>query len=260
MKIAVALFGIPRASTVALPTLLGTALAEAHSSGDLRIFHHLFLQNHIRNPRSQEDVALAPSAYAPFDAFDGEIEPPGECLKRWPVERLKAHGDYYNDGFGSVDNLIHQLHSLWRVTQRIEAWEPDVVLFLRPDLIYHDAIPVAWIEAALRSPRLVVVPDWQWWGGVNDRLAVCGRDSYAAYGRRIERAEHFCERKQQALHAERLLRFALHQAQLRLRTRPLRASRIRADGRVVPEKFNSEGTVGPWANRRLHQWARLLPL
>ena len=260
MKIAVALFGIPRASKLALPTLFGTALAELGHVGETRVFHHLFVQPRVRNPRSSEDDELRASAYTPFDAFDGELEPAGDCLQRWPVERLQTFGDYYQDDFVSFNNLVHQLHSLWRVTQRIEAWQPDVVLFLRPDLIYHDAIPQAWIEAALRAPRLVVVPDWQWWGGVNDRLAVCGRASYPAYGRRIERAARFCERTTRPLHAERLLRFALHEARLRLRTRAFRASRIRTDGRMVAEKFHSNGTVGPWTNRRLHQWARLLPL
>ena len=260
MKLAIALFGIPRASMQALPTLFGTALSGLAHLGEMRVFHHLFVQPRVRNPRSSEDDELRSSAYAPFAAFDGELEPAGDCLQRWPVERLKTFGDYYQDDFNSFGNLIHQLHSLWRVTHRIEAWQPDVVLFLRPDLIYHDAIPVAWVEAALRAPRLVVVPDWQWWGGVNDRLAVCGRDSYGAYGRRIERAERFCEQTRQPLHAERLLRFALQEALLRLRTRALRASRIRVDGRMVAEKFHSEGTVGTWTNRRRHQLARLLPL
>ncbi len=260
MKIAIALFGIPRASDQALPTLFGTALGELGQLGETRVFHHLFVQARVSNPRSREDDALSASAYAPFAAFDGELEPAGDCLQHWPVALLKASGDYYRDDFNSFNNLIHQLHSLRRVTQRIESWQPDVVLFLRPDLIYHDAIPVAWIEAALRAPRLVVVPDWQWWGGVNDRLAVCGRDSYKAYGRRIEHATRFCERTLQPLHAERLLRFALREARLRLRTRALRASRIRTDGRIVDEKFYVAGTVGTRVDRLVHMRARWLPL
>jgi hypothetical protein len=260
MRIAVALFGIPRASDQALPTLLNTALAEAGALGELRLFHHLFMQDRVRNPRSNEDTALDVSAYAPFAGFDGELEPAGHCLRRWPVEHLKAFGDYYSDGFRSVENLVHQLHSLWRVTQRLQAWQPDVVLFLRPDLVYHEPIPARWIRAARSSPALVVVPDWQWWGGLNDRLAVCGSTSYPSYGRRIECAARFCDSTQHALHAERLLRFALVEARLRVRTRPLRASRIRADGRVVDEGFDRRDTIGAWSNRRRHQLARLLPL
>jgi hypothetical protein len=260
MKIAVALFGIPRASDQALPTLLHTALRSVRELGHVKVFYHLFHQTHIRNPRSGEDAPLPPDNYKPFEQFEGELEPADACLQRWSYEELKANGDAFGDDFQSMRNLVHQLHSLWTVTERAASWRPDVVLFLRPDLVYHDPIPAQWVVAARRNPDLVVLPDWQWWGGVNDRLAVCGRSSFAAYGRRIELAARYCEQTRRALHSERLLRFALRHAGVRLRTRPLRASRIRIDGRIVEENFDGTVKDAHWGLRQVRRVLRLLPL
>jgi len=255
MKIAVALFGIPRGSQVTMPTIRQHFIDPAAALGDSKVFYHLYLQDRVESQRSGENHPLPRSSYDVFAEFTGELEPPEACLGQWQFERLKQFGDEHDDGFSSLRNLVHQLHSLRQVTALVAAYEPDVVLFLRPDLHYEAGWEPREIESVLRDPRRCILPAWQWWSGYNDRFALCGREAFGAYGRRIERAIEFCERRHKPLQAERLLRYALKRDGVHVRMTDIRASRVRTDGTVKEEIFRIRPTVGP--RRHLCEWAWL---
>ncbi|MDG1459226.1 MAG: hypothetical protein P8Q92_15360 [Pseudoprimorskyibacter sp.] len=75
-------------------------------------------------------------------------------------------------------------------------------------------------------------------GGVNDRFAVCrGADALTGYGDRLTSALSYCQRSCQPLHAERLLRFSLEEAGVRIGRLDVRSSRVRAGGRIETEDF-----------------------
>ncbi|HKX41402.1 MAG TPA: hypothetical protein VJO99_09615, partial [Burkholderiaceae bacterium] len=180
------MYGIPRGSAIAMPSLAEHFIEPARRIGECRVFYHLYRQDWVVNARSGEAAAMPTDAYAPFASFDGELEPPDRCLERWGFERICAFGDHYQDGFRSIHNLVHQLHSMRQVTARLAAWQPDVVMYVRPDLYYHAAPTHDMIEGLCRHPKRCFVPDWHWWGGYNDRFAFCGAEVYRAYGNRIE--------------------------------------------------------------------------
>ncbi|WP_077036411.1 hypothetical protein [Pelomonas sp. KK5] len=250
MKVAIALFGIPRASALTMPSIERHFIGPVRQMGECRVFHHLFLMDRVVDPRSGENAPMPPAAYAPFEAFDGELEAPGECLAQHGFAQIRRHGDAYGDGFSTLANLIHQLHSLSRVTRRLAAWEPDLVLYLRPDLRYEGGFAAAEFDSALRQPRRCILPEWQWWGGYNDRFALCGAEAYRAYGKRLEWALDYSERTGRPLHAERLLRHALRRGGASVRTTTLQAHRVRADGQVKQEDFDVATTAGS-VRRRL---------
>ena len=244
MKIALAFFGLPRGTELAFPGIRRNLLEPLAALGELRVVQHLWLQDWIFNPRSGENQAQPEANYAPFRNFEGQFErrpagPPEVLL------RLQAYGDAWQDGFHSLANLLLQLQSLLAVTQLAAESAPDIVVFARPDLVYHDPVEPWHLRYVQEHPDAVLLPCWEAWGGFNDRFAIAGARAYRAYGGRLLLADHFCERTGQPLHAETFLRYALDFAGVAVRTITLRANRVRVDGRIQAEDF--AGVVSPLA-------------
>lgn len=248
LKIAVVFFGITRALRLTLPSITEQLVDPARAIGrEVRLFGHFFRQTAIQNVRSGEEGQLDPDEYRLLNLDEVELEDPGACLDLYPMAEMQARGDIWRDDFASFRNLVHQLHSLKRATQMAEAFRPDIVIFARPDLLYHDSFaePLDMLARAHRS--FVLVPDWSQWFGHNDRFAlVKGAEGIAAYGRRADRMGEYCARGKR-LHSERFLKFAL--GDQRVRTVHLRASRVRANGLQVLEDFTPGR--GPMGKREL---------
>ncbi len=244
LRVAVVFFGITRALRLTLPAIEANIIAPARAiAQEVRLFGHFFRQTEISNPRSGESGALDPEEYRLLALDAVEIEEPGACLNLYPVTEMQAKGDIWRDDFASFRNLVHQLHSLKRATLLAEAFRPDIVIFARPDLLYHDSMAEALDFLARVHRQFVLVPDWSQWFGLNDRFAlVKGAEAIAAYGRRAERMGEYCARGKR-LHAERFLKYALEGQ--RVRPVHLRASRVRSNGLQVLEDFTpGRGPMG----------------
>lgn len=246
MKIAIALFGIAREARRTMPTMQRHLIRPAAALGEVKVFSHLFRQDVVDNPRYGERGTISDEEYRPFDGYDNQFETPGECLPQTPFEDVKAFGDKYDNEFRTLSNVMHQLHSLRNVTLRVKAWSPDVVVFARPDLVYHDTFPAGLFTACAQNPRRCYVPDWEWYLGFNDRFAVCGREAYEAYGLRINRAVESCQVSGRPLEGEHLLHHALHASRLSIRTTDVRASRTRLGGKTVEENFVRFRNMSKW--------------
>jgi hypothetical protein len=250
MKITVAFYGIPRCTPISAPSIEHHLLRPLRAAADVSVVHHLWRIDRVTSARSGEDVPLPQDAYAYFDQFAGVIEAPerfeaGEQFKSW-----MAAGDEFGDNFGSLRNLMHQLQSLKRLTALVDRTDPDVVVFARPDLQYHDDVPLSACRLAAKFPSLCVVPIWNWWAGFNDRFAICGKAAYTAYGNRVDRAVDFAQAAGRPIHSEGLVKFALHTGGVNTLAIPMTASRVRADGTVRQENFNSIETSTLWRGRR----------
>ena len=257
LKVAVAFFGIPRNSAICFPSIEQNVLAQIPADCTVRTFYHLYQLDAVHNARSGESGALPQDNYAPFATMTGRLDSTEGVLEQWDFERIKAHGDTWGDNHASLRNLVFQLHSLRCVTQMVAEFAPDFVVFVRPDNFYHSPLP-SYLFAHPEARRLnAYVPDWQWWGGLNDRFAVCGRDIYTAYGNRVEAIFRFCEATGRKLHSERLLKFALLEAGARVCTLPTTASRVRIHGEFVDESFSPKRGMGKRENRYFHLFARM---
>lgn len=257
MKIALAYFGLPRNSSICFPSIERNIYRCLPAHAQVASFYHLYEPQLVDNPRSGESAFLDEENYRAFAGMHGRLESAGGCLERWGFDEIKRYGDVWGDDFKSLANLLHQLNSLHAVTGLVQEYEPDVVLFLRPDLLYHDSLPEFVLPAVAARPRALYIPHWQWWNGLNDRFAICGRSVYGAYGRRIERIFPFCEGLGRGLHAERLLRFAMAEAGAKLRTLDMCASRVRVGGEMVDESFSSKRSMGRRESRLALPLARL---
>ncbi|MCP1168394.1 hypothetical protein [Limimaricola litoreus] len=240
IRIALCFFGITRSLSHTLPSIEENVLDPARAAGELRVFAHFFNQQHIANPRSGEIGQLRPNEHELLPCDSLQLEQPDHCLEERGFDRIKSYGDdHWKDEFASIRNLVHQLHSLDRVTTAALAFEPDICIFCRPDLRYHDSL-AGEIAEALRTRRpQVSLPRWQSWRGQNDRFAICtGEKATSAYGRRIGMVQAYCEWAGGPLHAEGLVHFTLRRSGIKIRRNDLRASRIRHNGIMVAENFD----------------------
>lgn len=237
LRIAIVFFGITRSLRLTLDSITRNVISPARAlSREVGLFGHFYDQDRIDSPRSGEQGVLDPEEYRLLPLDKVEREPPEVCLAQYPIARLMRNGDYWKNNFSAFRNLVHQLHSLHRATLLAQAYQPDIVIFARPDLCYLNTFS-PWLQELAQDPApQVLVPDWALWRGLNDRLALArGADAIAAYGHRVKVMLDFCA-DGRMLHSEQLLMFALRNH--RTRMVPLHASRVRSNGRVMIEDFN----------------------
>lgn len=258
MHVSVCFFGITRSLRHTFPSISANILAPARRLGEVRVYSHFFRQIEVVNPRNGEVGMVDPDEYQLLSSDKIELEEPDTCLAQWNFEDFKRYGDFWSNGFVSLRNLVHQLHSLRRVTNAALADGvpgETLMVFCRPDLRYHDSLaqPLALAVAAVED--LALLPRWQAWTGRNDRFAICrGVRAASAYGLRVERAQAYCAATGGPLHSERLLAWSLAEAGIPVRTIGARASRVRVDGTERWEDFAHP--VISRLRRRLHALVR----
>jgi hypothetical protein len=198
---------------------------------------HFNLPDSITNPRSGEfDIAPDRSESVLLDLDLCWIEPQtvGAISSEFNVAR--GFPDRFGDQYRSLANLCHQLHSLerlWSLLQLLGLADSDLVLLLRPDLLYLDRLdPAVHLAPLLEGRADLIVPNWQSWGGLNDRFAFCTARSAKIYATRFRLFTDAC-REMGGMHAETFLHFVACCHRLRVAPTDLRAVRVRADGRVA---------------------------
>ncbi|SDL68723.1 hypothetical protein [Paracoccus chinensis] len=239
MKIAVCFFGLSRALATTHESIARNVIEPCRRHGETVTLAHLYHQARVQSARSGENADLDPDDYRllDLDAVALRFTVPSQLAGI--LEDMKPHGDAWDNGFSSLSNLIRQLYSLSASFKMAQLHDPDIVLFCRPDLIYHDSLEPVLETLVQEKGDLVALPDWHHWkGGYNDRFALCrGIRAAQAYAERLHVVHDYVARKRKALHSERLLRFALERAGIPTMVFPQRASRVRAGGLLVEEKF-----------------------
>jgi hypothetical protein len=138
---------------------------------------------------------------------------------------------------------LRSLARLWSLLQLLDAAEADVVLLLRPDLLYLDSLdPARHLAPVLAGKADLVVPSWQSWGGLNDRFAFCSVRAAKIYATRIQLVSEAC-REMRGMHAETFLAFIAECYGLRVALTDLRAVRVRANGQVAANDLAMTATA-----------------
>jgi len=238
MKIAIAFFGITRSLSYTIESIEKHILTPARKYGVVTVFCHFYKQTIVNNTRSGESGTQNFEEYQLLNPDYIQFELPGDCLLKWNYDSISKHGDNWNDDFASLKNLIHQLNSLHTVTSMMEKSNPDIVIFCRPDLLYQDSFEKLIKRACKKRHFGIVVAGWQWFGGINDRFAICDNTSFLNYGKRIENIQEYCSNTSRPLHAESLLRFVLNKFHISIHRVSLRASRVRLGGKIKAENFS----------------------
>jgi hypothetical protein len=247
MLVAVCFFGLTRSLRHTLPSIrrnIFAPLAQAGFSYD--VFLHTYNLTQLTNRRAREfDCELDPEEWRLLEPLRYIIDNQKEfdAAHHETAQRLKLYGDAWRDDYVSFHNLLRQLNSLKRVTELWQGGAYDVILYLRPDLDYHDSLDVALIQSLgqRRDEGIIVTAEWQQWRGLNDRFAYCTPSAAQRYGNRMDECEGFCTAdgaEGQKLHSERLLAYAMRNVQLEFTSS--RATRVRANGRRRKENFRPE--------------------
>lgn len=254
-RIGIVFYGIPRGGGQAYPAIVENIIIPASELGQIQVRYHFYNQKHVYNPLSAEIGPLPASDYAPFLCHKGELSAPEIIYNSFDVKHVFSFGDAWGDGFISTSNLLRQLYSLQRVAVKILEFEPELVVFARPDLLYHDSLagPILLASEA-RNHSVARLPNWHWAsGGYNDRFAICTGRAIRSFGLRLQLVDSFLLETGGPLHSEVFLKYALDRALIAVRPFPQTASRIRIGGRVVCEKFTS--VTG---SRLIKHWTREL--
>jgi hypothetical protein len=238
MRCLIGFFGLTRCLQQTVPAIQAGFYLPLQASGLVtQRAGHFNLPTRIDNPRSGE-YGITPQRDA-SQALELDlcwIEPQDDAAVREPMEIARRYPDPFRDDYRSVGNACHQLRSLatlWSLLELLSVRDDDIVLMLRPDLLYLDVLDVeVHLTPLLEGRTDIIVPGWQSWGGLNDRFAFCTGRAARIYATRISELADACATIG-ALHPECLLHFAVRRHGLRIARTNFRALRVRADGRIA---------------------------
>jgi len=152
-------------------------------------------------------------------------------------------GDHYQDDGGSVLNMMRALHALQRSYNAIpvNARQSFSTIFVRPDLDIIDDLDLEFLLSHAYE-NSIVVPGWQFFGGVNDRFAVAAAGHASdAYANRFDTVFQYLALTGRPFHSERYLFDVLNLK--RIKVLPIvqaRFVRVRAGQAFHPETIQLE--------------------
>lgn len=152
-------------------------------------------------------------------------------------------GDHYQDDGGSVLNMMRALHALQRSYNAIplNARQSFSTIFVRPDLDIIDDLDLEFLLSHAYE-NSIVVPGWQFFGGVNDRFAIAAAGKASdAYANRFKTVFQYLSLTGRPFHSERYLFDVLNLKQIRiLPIVQTRFVRVRAGQSFHPETIQQE--------------------
>ncbi len=256
MKIAIGFFGITRSLAWTLGSLRERIVAPLQALGEVKTFASLVRQDRIANPRSGESGDLDPDEYTLLESGSVILHEPGACLEKIDLPSLLRYGDSWNDNGKSLSNLAHQLATLDALHKSMGSFDPDLIVFVRPDLLYHDNFVEACRSHERLRPNSITVPDWQWARGINDRFAICDRSSAEAYASRFRHMHAYVDHARKPLNSEEFLWWTLNRFKVGIQLARLRASRVRSNGYTLLENFRPLSPAKQLRRQLVNHWHR----
>ena len=238
-RVVIAFYGITRSLKYTIESIRSNVIEPARLVGDVTLLCHFFKQATISNPRTSEFGLLDLDEWKLLTPDFISLQEVDTATEDVHIQKLTPYGNAWEDNGESLRNVLRQMLSLQRVTAMISnhVQSADVVIFLRADMEYHDRFPMEKLIQSIH-PYKVMIPFWQWSGGLNDRFAICGRLSYQIYGSRVEKSLAYCQCYFKPLHSERLLMYVLMRSPIQLAVTSMRATRVRFNGQRALESFN----------------------
>ena len=239
MRCLIGLFGLARSLPHTAVSIRWAFVDPLREAGfEVQSAGHFNVPETISNERSGERGIVPNRAETMLLDLDMSWnEPQTDEAVAQEMEGVRALPDAYGDGYRSAANLCQQLRSLERLWSLLQLFAPrpeDIVLLLRPDLMYLDRLdPARDLALLMQGKGDLIVPSWQSWGGLNDRFAFCTARSARIYASRIRLLTEACA-DMRTLHAEQFLRYIVACHRLRVGLTELRAVRVRADGQIAP--------------------------
>ena len=220
MKVHVAIVGINRSLRFTWPSIEKQVLTPLRSRRGLSITVSLTLidppNGTVVNDRSSEQGSL--DDFVPDTLQDQDLLLIDQGALDRDIEKkfsdFEGFNDPWSDDKSSLRNLARFLSALSTTYEAsIKANNPDVVIFLRPDVLLLDRLYIGNRVSALKiidrfTRGAAILPTWGRQRGLNDRFAVLSGRAVSAYFQRIELlSKRFFDGK--SPNSEKLLKEAL---------------------------------------------------
>lgn len=236
-KIVIGFFGITRSLKWTASSIKKNIITVLQSLGDVKIYGHFYELKFIKNERTGENQTIDLNDHKNLKFDKLVIEKPMHVLKNINYKKILSYGDAWEDKGRSLSNLIHQLSSLKKLAKMIKKEKPDVVVLVRPDLLYHDSFKEV-VKLHLKLPSYYAsIPHWQWFGGLNDRFAVLGYEAFLIFANRLDSIHDYLKKTKKPLHSETFLWDVLTQNKIIILPMNIKAHRVRANGTMAQEGF-----------------------
>ncbi len=207
-------------------------------------YAHFFQKDQLTLQRSGEtNVPLDRNEYQMLPLTYWKLEDQDTFDASFDWTRLTKYRDYYNTNYENLKNIVRFYYSLQQVSQLIEQAgrykDYDAFVFLRPDTKYLDPLPMdtlLQIRGYKDDERPVVyTPSWHTFSRINDRLACCNRTGFQLYAFRFNIWERYYSTHGQSMESEALLLKWIRENNAIQGEFPLRARRVRANGRIIDD-------------------------
>lgn len=255
MKIGIIFFGLPRNTQSTLPSIK-KFIFDALAGHEIFIESCFSLQSYISNAHSNEATILDQSNYDFFKQYPHQFIQPEALLDKDLFEQVIQFGDKWKDNGRSLKNLLMQLNCIQIAYLRCKKHDCDFYIFVRPDMIIHEIIPIKAFIGGYANKKAVLLPSWQWHRGINDRFAITTRSAADIYGLRTQQTVNYCLDSKKPLHSEGFLQHLLSINNVKIRTFNTKMSRVRANGHISAEEFSPVKRMGgfrPACYAQLHQ-------
>lgn len=205
------------------------------------IYLHTYDLEDLDLKRSNEKCKLDPNEWKLLNPHYYSVTNQSKFDNSYNISEIEAYGDGWaldKVKYGTqLPNLLRQFNSLKTVTGLLRK-KYDVYIYLRPDLLYLDPILPSLLNKIAKSKKPIIAsPNWQLWGGMNDRFAVMNEEAALLYGNRLDNVLDFCKEKG-PLHAETYLKWLMKKNKVKRIPLKIKAQRIRCNGTVNQEKWN----------------------
>ena len=191
LKLAICFFGMNRSLSHVVDSINKNIIEAIPEGIEYQIYGALMHTNTpFTNIRSEEFSCV------PESNFENLMTPKSfELIDQSELDKVYKKSlmglglnDIYTDDGASLMNMVREMYSVQTVWNLSSESKPDYVLFLRPDLIYHDKLDFKKYFSHIdrSSGPMVITPAWQKWGGLNDRLGLANLSGAAIYGKRFD--------------------------------------------------------------------------
>ena len=241
MRFCICFFGLTRSLKITYNSIeknIFNVLKKNNISYD--VYLHTYNLKQLTNKRSKEkNCVLDTNEWKLLKPKQHIIDDQNKFDKIYNYDRIKKNGDAWKDNYCSLINSIRSAFSIYRVTQ---LWKYkkryDLYIYLRPDLMYHNPLNINIIKSYMRVPNVILTPYWHKFRGLNDRFAIGNYKTMLTYGERYKYIPSYVEKYGRKYHSERFIKFMMYKFRIRNIDIPIKASRVRANGKIKKEDFS----------------------
>jgi len=234
MKIAIGFFGITRSLKYTIQSINNNILDILKLNNiEYDIFIHTYSLNNYSNIRTGEIVNtddIDNEEYKLLNADYIEIDDQDTIKERINLLLYRTHQDPWGTNYNSVDNFILGQYSKLRLTNMIDKTliNYDYVLFMRPDCLYLDKLPIDSFHLINNSS--IIIPNFHLYGSIpfNDRFCISNINTYKIYGEVFNSLLDVS--KKQPLHSETIIGERMNNHNLNIIRIKFNFSRVRFNG------------------------------